>query len=152
LYLAIVLAFMLILPLLSSAAELALRPPVPAPVVLAKWFVFWGVGVRLVLAGVRQILQPRFIAETILGIKGDDALIVIRELGFANVAIGMLGIVSILLKSWLSPALVAGAVFYGLAGINHAREQHRSRNENIAMVSDLGFALVLVLLGIAALQ
>jgi hypothetical protein len=63
--------------------------------VVGKWWVFWAVGVRLLSAGIRQILQPRFTSETILGIKGAEVLMVVRELGFANAAIGTVGVASL---------------------------------------------------------
>jgi hypothetical protein len=35
---------------------------------------------------VKQIAQPEYTARTILKLNGNDALVVVRELGFANVA------------------------------------------------------------------
>jgi len=99
---------------------------------------------RLLLAGIRQILQPRYTAETILGIKGDDALLLVRELGFGNLAIGVVGTLSLFFAGWVVPAALVGGLFYGLAGINHALQRHRNAKENLAMVSDLFAAVVLL--------
>ena len=41
-------------------------------------------------------------------------------------------------------AAVYGVIFYGVAGIRHAMERNRSTNENVAMVSDLFAAVVLL--------
>ena len=88
-----VIALMAVFPFVSAVIQLLsgqhamLNAAAIIPVV-AKWYVFWAVGVRLFLAGLRQIIQPRYTAETILGIKGEDALLVVRELGFANSALG----------------------------------------------------------------
>ena len=112
--------------------------------ILVQWLVFWAVGVRVLLAGFRQILQPRYTAEVVLGIKGDDCKRVIRELGFANVAIGCIGAWSLFSEGWLLPAAIAGAVFYGLAGVNHFLHKARGMNENVAMVSDVLVAVVLI--------
>jgi hypothetical protein len=109
-------------------------------------------GVRLLLAGLRQILQPRWSAETILGIEGEDVLVVVRELGFANVALGTVGVVSLLVPGWDRPAALAGAIFYALAGVNHARETDRNRHETVAMVSDLLLAVLIGVLGLAAMR
>ena len=74
------------------------------PMLLAgKWFVFWSAGVRLSLAGSRQFFQPRFTAQEIFHIKGEDALPLVRELGVANFATGVVGIAS-LAKPQLRPA------------------------------------------------
>src|SRR6478609_6215113 len=71
-------------------------PAGPAGLValIGKWFVFWAIGVRLFLAGLRQIADPAFTAKTIFRIEDPKALIVVQELGFANMALGLLGIAS----------------------------------------------------------
>ena len=53
---------------------------------IGKWFVFWSAGVRLILAGLRQFYQPGFTARDIFGLRSDDALPIVRELGIANFA------------------------------------------------------------------
>jgi hypothetical protein len=55
---------------------------------VGKWFVFWAVGVRLFIAGVRQVAQPQFTAESIFEIKDRAAFAIVRELGFANLSTG----------------------------------------------------------------
>jgi hypothetical protein len=50
--------------------------------------------------------------------------------------------------SWVTAGALAGGVFYALAGLNHIRQAHRGRSENIAMLSDL-FAAVILLIGFA---
>jgi hypothetical protein len=44
---------------------LVTHAPLDLWLLLGRWFVFWAVGVRLLTAGIRQIAQPRFTAETI---------------------------------------------------------------------------------------
>jgi len=137
-YIIIVLLLMLVLPALSVVKD-RYFPGSDAGILplIGKWYVFWGVGIRLVSAGVRQALNPRYTAETILGLKTPEPWLVVRELGFANVAIGMVALGSILAPHWLTPAAVAGAVFYGLAGANHLVTKNRTRLQNVAMLSDL---------------
>jgi hypothetical protein len=150
-YIAMVLLLLLILPVSSLVIERYLFNGNSAlPLLAGKWFVFWGVGLRLAVAGVRQILNPKFTAETILGIKSSESWIVVRELGFANLAIGAVGLGSILARGWLTPAAVAGGVFYGLAGINHLVSKNRNRLQNVAMVSDLFICGVLIWYCVAA--
>ena len=144
-YLFIVLALMLVFPLTSVVVETLVRDhSVLLWTVFGKWWVFWAVGVRLLLAGIRQIIQPRYTAETILGIQGEDVLPVVRELGFANVAIGSLGVGSLFFPGWVQPAAVAGMLFYGLAGINHCTHKTRNFKKNIAMTSDIFTACVML--------
>ena len=147
-YVPIVIALMLALPLISIAAQIILTDHgalhgAAYLAVVAKWYVFWAVGVRLSLAGLRQIVQPRYTAETILRIKGDESLFFVRELGFANVAMGSVGIASLLVPSWVTPAAMLGAIYYGLAGVNHCFHKDRNGLQNVALVSDLFAAAVL---------
>jgi uncharacterized protein DUF6790 len=147
-YVLIVIALMLALPLISIVAQIILTDhgalqSASNLVVVAKWYVFWAVGVRLSLAGLRQIIQPRYTAETILGFKGSDALFFVRELGFANVAMGSVAIASLFAPSWVTPAAMLGAIYYGLAGIIHCFHKDRNKLENVALVSDLFAAVVL---------
>ncbi len=95
-------------------------------------------------ASLRQLIQPRYTAETILGIKGDEPLLIMREPGIANAAIGTIGAGSLLAPGWLMAEALAGGIFYGLAGVNHAVRPHRNRLENVAMTSDLFVATVLL--------
>jgi hypothetical protein len=144
-YVSIVATLMFAFPVTSILIESVLRDHGHLEaVVVGKWFVFWAVGIRLFLAGLRQIIQPRYTAETILGIKDAGAMLVVRELGFANTAIGSIGIASILFPAWVLPTGIVGAIFYGLAGINHLAHMQRNNLENIAMTSDLFVAVVLL--------
>jgi hypothetical protein len=149
-YIFIVIALMLVLPLISIVAQIILADH-GAPhgasnlAVVAKWYVFWAVGVRLSLAGLRQIIQPRYTAETILGFKGTEALFFVRELGFANVAMGSVAIASLFAPSWVTPGAMLGAIYYGLAGIIHCFHKGRNKLENVALVSDLFAAAVLAI-------
>jgi hypothetical protein len=136
-----VVLLMAVLPLASIGGERIFHG-LPLMPLVGKWFVFWGAGVRLVLAGVRQFFQPRFTAEKIFNIRGNDALPVIRELGVANFATGVAGMASLGKPSFILPVAITAAIFYGIAGIRHLADGGRTANENIAMISDLLVALV----------
>jgi hypothetical protein len=138
-YLAAILVLMLIAPLASILVEALVAGGQLAPLVL-KWFVVWGVGARLGLAGLKQVTQPAFTAETIFEISDPKAQVIVQELGFANLTFGLL---SLAFPSFLLPAAVGGGLFYLLAGVKHALRTGKTRTETIAMVSDLAMALVL---------
>jgi hypothetical protein len=142
-YYLIVFLLMLALPALSIAVELSTCGATTAGAVLAKWYVFWAVGVRLTLAGIRQIAQPQYTAEVILGLKSSEVRLVVRELGFANLALGLAGLLSLAIPGGRLVAALAGGVFYGLAAINHALQPHRNRLERVAMLSDFFAAAIL---------
>ena len=142
LYYAIVFSLMFLLPAACAGLEWRATEGI-ASALIQKWFVFWAVGVRLLLAGSRQIVQPGYTARQILGLRGNEALLVVRELGFANVALSIVAAGSLVVPGWRVAGALAGAVFYGLAGTNHAGHAGRNRAQTVAMVSDLFVALVL---------
>lgn len=135
----------LVLMLLAPAGSIAwehLHGTAPLMLLVGKWFVFWSVGVRLTLAGLRQQIQPRFTSKEIFGIESDDALPIVRELGVANLATGVVGVLSLIRPGFVLPVAIAAVIFYGLAGIRHIASRHRNVNENIALFSDLFAAAV----------
>jgi hypothetical protein len=73
----------------------------------------------------------------------------VRELGFANLAIGAVGALSIVASGRMFAGALAGGIFYGLAGMGHAVRGRRATVEDVAMTSDLFVAAVL--LGLCAL-
>ena len=143
-YYAIVACFMFAFPLVSIAIDATHEVAAIFPMLVGKWFVFWSVGVRLVLAGLRQVIQPSYTARVILGLKGDVPLLLVRELGFANLALGLVASMSLMFAPWVVGLALAGGVFYGLAGANHVLQPHRNPLETVAMVSDLFVAGVLL--------
>jgi hypothetical protein len=155
-YVPMISAFLLVLPLLAAALQIIFKDhgPMTAMAILpifAKWYVFWAVGVRLFSAGMRQMTQPRYTAETILGIKSPDCLPLVRELGFGNTAMGSLGLASLFIPTLVVPVAMAGAIFYGLAGVNHLLHKQRNKLQNFAMLSDLFAASILILCSAASL-
>lgn len=152
-YLITVLLLMVVLPISSIGAEhFFYHPSLPLMLLVGKWFVFWAAGVRLLSAGLRQFFQPRFTSEKIFGITSDDPVPIVRELGVANFATGIVGIASLAKPSFVLPAAIIATIFYGVAGIRHAAQSHRTGNENVAMVSDLFvFLIFAAYLGFVAL-
>jgi hypothetical protein len=148
-YLAVVALTMLLLPVASVLIEHALRPEEPIVFLVGRWFVFWGVGVRLTLAGLRQFVQPAFTAREIFQMNSDEALPLVRELGVANIATGVVGLLSIGLASFTLPVSISAGIFYGVAGVTHVIERRRSLNETIAMASDLFLFVVLAIVVIS---
>jgi hypothetical protein len=142
-YLLVVALTMLVLPAGSVAVEHVVHPGAPLMALIGKWFVFWGCGVRLGLAGARQVLQPGFTAKEIFHMEGGEALPLVRELGVANLATGVVGVLSLALSTFVLPVAVSAGIFYGVAGVRHVAEQDRSRNETVAMASDLFMFAVL---------
>jgi hypothetical protein len=145
-YIAAIVLLMLVLPLVSVAAETSMLPDASALMgLVGKWFTFWGVGVRLFVAGLNQVFRPRFTAEDIFGIGDPAAHGLVREVGFGNLAIGTLGILSLFVPDFLLPAAIAGGLFFGLAGLGHLVRRERDIKEQLAFVSDLAMFGLLAL-------
>jgi hypothetical protein len=152
-YYAVIILLMAVLPAASMVIEqLAAGGAVQWLTLVGKWFVFWAVGIRLLLAGLRQIVRPALTAD-LLKISDTGALVLVRELGFWNIAGGLIAALSLPFATWTTPAAVAGMVFYLLAGVQHATVRHRGTDENWAMYSDLWAFVVLALyVGLSLLQ
>jgi hypothetical protein len=132
---------MVVLPIGSIVAEHVLQPGAPLITLMGQWFAFWAGGVRLFLAGVMQLLRPAFTAHKIFALSTDEALPLVRELGIANLATGILGIASIAASAFVLPLSIWTTIFYGAASIGHFARRARSANESIAMITDF-FAFV----------
>jgi hypothetical protein len=142
-YLITVLLLMFVLPVGMTWYEYQ-QATHPALLFLAgKWFVFWSAGARLLVAGLWQFFQPQFTLTEIFGIRGADARPIVRELGVANFATGLVGMLSLYWTAFLVPVAIIAGIFYGVAGIEHGLRRNRSLNETVAMVSDLFVCVVL---------
>ncbi len=75
--------------------------------------------------------------------QSDEALPIVRELGIANVATGLVGLLALRFSTFILPVSIAAGVFYGVAGVRHMADRGRSTNETIAMVSDMFLFFVL---------
>ncbi len=152
-YFAAVIFFLLILPVTSIALEAHFYPHAETLMFLTgKWFVFWSVGIRLLAAGARQVIQPRFTAEEIFDIHDNVSFAIIRELGFANLSMGVLGVCSLFEFEWLIPAAIVGGLYYGLAGLGHLFRKHKSAHENAATISDFFVFAVLLAFVLKSLE
>ncbi|WP_457093671.1 DUF6790 family protein [Microvirga sp. P5_D2] len=101
-YSAIVIGMTIVFPLVSIIVELLLGNHA-APELVAKWFVFWAVGVRLFTAGLRQVLQPSFTAKAIFNIGHPTAEKLVTEIGVGNLAMGSIAVLSLAFPNWVVP-------------------------------------------------
>ena len=115
---------------------------------IGKWFLFWGAGVRLTIAGIRQIIAPQLTVEGIFGVHDPRIWPLAQELGFWNLSVGILCMVTLLRYEWRQVLALASGLFFLAAGVKHVLSDHRTLEANTAMVSDIGIAAVL--LGFAA--
>lgn len=144
-YILTIIMVMFIFPIISILIELFIFHNAAGIILLiGKWFVFWAVGVRLFGAGLSQVIRPQFTAEKILGIRNNQQFIIVQELGFANISMGILGISTILNGNWTLPAAIVGCLFLGLAGVRHILSREKGLLENSAMLSNLAIVVILL--------
>ncbi len=143
-YYIVVILLTVVLPIASAVVERVVYGSTdPWMIVMGAWMVFWAGGVRLFIAGVRQVVQPRFTSEEIFGIKSDEPLPIVQELGFANLAMSVLSLLTIADKGLLLGAALVGGLYYGFAGVRHMTHGEPNARRFTAMVTDL---LVFVML------
>lgn len=142
LYLWSVLLFMLVLPVVSILINGGYTEGISITLT-GKWFVFWAIGVRLLTAGVRQVLKPEFTAKDIFHIDNKESFIIVKELGFANICFGLSGICSFSIPAWRTAAAFTGGLYMGIAGVQHIIKKPSTPNEWVAMVSDIFIFLLM---------
>ena len=142
-YLATVVASTLVLPIVSIVAA---RSPAGSPggwwELVFRWFVFWAIGLRLLIAGIRQAVQPSFTSREIFHLSSPDADVIVRELGFANICMGLAAVISGFVESFRPCAAFVGGLYFGIAGVMHVVKRPATPNEWIALASDLLIFLV----------
>jgi hypothetical protein len=121
-----------------------LHSTAPLLFLIGKWFTFWAVGVRLFIAGIRQTIRPEFTAHEIFKLEGNAAFPLVREIGFGNLSMGILGVATLIKSEWLLAGALVGGLYYGLAGLMHIFARERNLNENVAMISDMAVTIVLL--------
>jgi len=109
-----------------------------------KWFIFFAAGWRLFLAGLKQSVDPAFTAKEIFHIESQDCQPIVRELGFANICMGLVGVISFFIPSWRFVSAFIGCIFFGIAGLQHLIKKPVSANENLALWTDLAVSAVLL--------
>jgi hypothetical protein len=146
-YFILVIAQTVVFPIVSGIIELAVVGGDPV-LVFGKWWVFWGVGTRLLVAGIVQV-SGKSPTAAILGSTAPSVQEhqLARELGMANIAIGLAGLLS-LVPGWALPAGFAGGIYLLIAGVLHVAKRNKSARESLATWTDLVVGVAVVVLGV----
>ncbi|HSZ86390.1 MAG TPA: DUF6790 family protein [Puia sp.] len=127
-----------ILPAICTFAEIVFyKQQIFSFELFGKWFIFSAVGLRLFLAGVKQTTDPAFTAQEIFHIDNAESFPIVRELGFANLCFGLIGIISLFLPQWRIVSACGSGLYYGIAGFQHLFKKPASVNETFALITDI---------------
>ena len=138
-----------LLPILAVIVDIfILRSQVNVFGVMYKWFVFSGVGLRLFTAGLKQVTNPSFTAKEIFKTSEEKSFLIVKEVGLANISIGLVGILSLFFSEFRLAVSIVGGLYFGLAGCLHLFNNVRSREEIFPMISDFYIFFVLLILTI----
>lgn len=139
-----------ILPIVSGTVELSTVGGDPVQV-FGKWWVFWGVGTRLFVAGLAQV-SGRGRTSEILGATAPTVqeTQLARELGTANLAMGVAGLLA-LVPGWALPAGLAGGLFLFIAGAMHVAKKSKGAQETLATWTDLIVGVAVLALAVSTL-
>ncbi len=83
-----------------------------------KWFLFWSIGIRLLLIGIKKVLFPLFYIKKVYKSYCNQPNI-IKDFGFSYISIGILGIISLFYDNWKFPTYITGSILYLLIGLNY---------------------------------
>jgi len=133
----------LVIPVIGSVTERILQKVPLTFELFGKWFIFSAAGLRLLVAGLQQSIRPAFTSEKIFHIEGTESYPIVRELGFANMCFGLVGIVSLFKPEWRIVSAFASGIYYGLAAVLHIVKKPVGANEAFALWTDVVICAVL---------
>jgi hypothetical protein len=134
-----------IFPAIGFAAEHFVSENALSFELFGKWLIFSAVGLRLFLAGIKQVKNPEFTAKEIFHLDNADSFPILRELGFANICFGLVGILSLFKPEWRIVSAFASGLYYGIAGIQHLLKKESGTNEKFALITDIMIFIVLTI-------
>jgi len=102
-----------------------------------KWFIFWGVGIHLFFKGIKLASAPQFTGLSLSSFKNSERYLLLLELGFANMALGSMGILSVINDQWRLIAAIAAAIYFGLADMLRLLKKPGGRHELVALLYNL---------------
>lgn len=74
-----------------------------------------------------------------------ESFAVVRELGFANLCFGLVGIISFFKPEWRIVSAFASGIYYGIVGLQHLIRKPSGKNEQFALWTDLLIFIILLI-------
>lgn len=140
-----IIAFFYVLPLITICADIFIFKQTNIPKIILKWCIFYGIGLRLFTAGLKQALSPKFTAKTIFEVTDEKAFPIVRELGFANICSGLIGILSLFVVSFRLPIAIIGIIYFSLALLQHLIRRNKNHTEVFVTITNSSIVLELII-------
>lgn len=139
-----VIGVMFVIPAICVAIDYLKKQNQDVLYLFCKWFVFWAIGIRGITGGLMQALNPAYTAWLLQ--TGTDNYIIIRELGGANLAFGVLGVISIISHNYRKAAALSSAIFLLVASAIHiSRLSIIELSEIMSLTGDLFVVAIAVM-------
>ena len=140
-----VILLMIALPLICIITEHLISAEPIDPVLIGKWFMFWGMGVQLFLTGLLGYLALR-----IASLKNwtDTRTAYFSGIGdskLLNIAVGVLAMLSLYFNRFREATAIAGGIFFGLRAFGRLIRKSDLGGESLLILSDL-FLFCMILL------
>jgi hypothetical protein len=94
---------------------------------LLLWYLGVGIGVGSLFSGLVQVISPEIVAQS----TGWGYSPFLREVGFANISYGILGLLAVRFRNFWAPAIIAYAVFMWGAAAGHIYEIQQNANLSV---------------------
>lgn len=116
------------------------------PGIYAKWVIFWGIGLRYIISGFYFVYDPFQIGKE--SRSGHDAIArLAKDLGWAEVCIGLLGVVSLFEPGIRWVAGMVGGLLSGITGARHFTLDTLSKKDRLwTYINIVVFILVIIYL------
>ena len=139
----------IILPLICILIEIAIIKRKNKSVIFKntslKWLCFWVVGFNAISAGVMQAFNPSYTAN-LLHVAMSD-FIIVEELGFAQLGIGIVALLSLKWVKFRKPAVMAYGIFiFGCTVIHFLRFSAIEMGEIISTLNDIWILILAALI------
>ncbi|PVD52239.1 hypothetical protein DC498_10980 [Terrimonas sp.] len=124
------------LPVLSVIAEHQFHHTDVNTILVGRWFIFWTVGIRLLVAGFTQVITAHRQGNTIL-LRGDPNGDTRKIIGLVKILLAGLGFLCMINNEWSLLAAITVGLYIGLAGFQHDFKKPITWEDWIYMIYDL---------------
>lgn len=124
-------------PVCSIVCEyLYLKKPID-PSIIAKWFVFWGMGIFFLTTGLLQLIKPEYMMQQFnpgtRPINPESS----RSTGILFIAVGILAAITLYNIQNLKPASIIALVYFGMGSISNFSVKPGFHINAVRLITDL---------------